>query len=75
MDENMLRLSDRIIGALDLALEQKDVVVSEMLFSALDQALTRTAGGGEFVERRSYPDHVTALKHRLDTIKGIKVVS
>lgn len=50
-----LRLSDRILTALELALEQKDLQICELLNSALDLSMTRNAGGGEFIERRDYP--------------------
>lgn len=61
--EKSYRLSDRIFFALELALEQKDVDVAEILVDALDMSMTRQAGGGDFVERRDYPAEVEkALK-------------
>lgn len=54
-EKNSIRLSDRILSALQLAVEQKDVKISETLVAAIDLAMTRKTGGGEFVERRDYP--------------------
>ncbi len=55
---NEMRLSDRILFALELALDQKDVIVAEALSNVLDIAMTRNAGGQKFVERRDYPGRV-----------------
>ncbi len=54
-DKLATRLSDRILFALELALEQGDVPISESLTRALEMSMTRNTGGGEFVERRDYP--------------------
>ena len=72
MDEQILnkyRLSDRIFFALQLALEQKDDALSEILVSALDLSMTRNSGGGEFVERRDYPQEVEEALARYQAIK------
>ena len=58
MDRHQIRLSDRILSALELALEQEDVKISELLTRALEQSMTRNTGGGEFVERRDYPPEI-----------------
>ena len=50
-----IRLSDRILSALQLSVEQKDVDISELLKRALDLSMTRNSGGEDFVERRMYP--------------------
>ena len=63
------RLSDRILSALELSLEQGDVEISEALTSALELAMTRTAGGGEFVERREYPPELAEVMNRLKAVK------
>ena len=55
------RLSDRILFALELAIEQEDVAISETLRKALDMALTRKAGGKEFVEKRDYPEEMESV--------------
>lgn len=69
-DKNIMRLSDRILFALELALEQKDVELSEALVKALEMSMTRNTGGGEFVERRDYPP---AIEAALDRLKEIRV--
>ena len=55
---NHIRLSDKVLEALEIALEQGDIQVSEQLVTALDLSLTRASGGQEFVERRDYPKRV-----------------
>ena len=55
------RLSDRILYALQLAIEQEDVAIAEVLRKALDMSLTRKAGGEEFVEKRDYPDEMESV--------------
>lgn len=68
-DTRHIRLSDRILFALDLALQQEDIAIAESLARALEMAMTRNTGGGEFVERRDYlPEMESALK-RLTEIK------
>ncbi len=61
-DENSLlnknRLSDRIVYALALAIQQEDVRVANALAESLDLSMTRYTGGGEFVERREYPKYM-----------------
>jgi len=72
MDETLLnkaRLSDRIIYALKLAIEQKDAKIADQLVSALEMAMTRNTGGGEFVERRDYPPEFEAEMAKLREIK------
>lgn len=72
MDETLLnktRLSDRIIYAIKLAIDQKDVKIADMLVSALELAMTRNTGGGEFVERREYPPE---FEKELDKLRDIK---
>lgn len=54
-DKIASRLSDRILFALELALEQGDIPIAESLTRALEMSMTRNTGGGEFVERRDYP--------------------
>ncbi|MCK6417792.1 MAG: hypothetical protein L6Q57_02490 [Alphaproteobacteria bacterium] len=64
-DRESIRLSDRILSALELALEQKDIKVAEILTKALELAMTRNSGGGEFVERRDYPPEIEKAMDRL----------
>ena len=67
--KNKDRLSDRILFALELSLHQKDLAISEALNHALDLAMTRNSGGGEFVERRDYPKEV---EEALNQLRGLK---
>ena len=64
-----IRLSDRILFALQLALEQEDVAISEALARTLEMAMTRNTGGGEFVERRDYPHEIEAALNKLAEIR------
>jgi hypothetical protein len=68
-DTRHIRLSDRILFALDLALQQEDVAIAESLARTLEMAMTRNTGGGEFVERRDYPPEMEAALDRLAEIK------
>ncbi|PCH98994.1 MAG: hypothetical protein COB76_06540 [Alphaproteobacteria bacterium] len=56
------RLSDRILFAFELSVEQGDIDISDALMKALDKAITRSAGGVEFSERRDLaPEYQAAL--------------
>lgn len=68
-DLDRARLSDRILTALELSLEQDDIAVSEKLNDALELSLTRKAGGGEFVERRNYPPAIEKAVEKLAILK------
>lgn len=65
-----LRLSDRIMDALELALEQEDVQVADLLNQAMELSMTRSSGGDEFIERRNYSDEVDDMMYRLMILKG-----
>ena len=65
-----IRLSDRILSALELALEQDDQKVSESLVKALDLSMTRNTGGGEFVERRDYPPKIEEAMDKFHALKA-----
>lgn len=69
---DMIRLSDRILHALDLALEQGDAPIARALVNALELAMTRNTGGGEFFERRDYPPEIENAINRLHKIEGRK---
>lgn len=69
MSESKIRLSDRILDALQLALEQEDLKISEYLTQALELAMTRNSGGGEFVERRDFPVELEEALEKLDTLR------
>jgi hypothetical protein len=66
---NKQRLSDRILYALNLAIEQEDIRCANALSAALDLAMTRNSGGGEFVERREYPAYIEQALKRLDGLR------
>ncbi len=57
-EKDEIRLSDRILSALELSLQQGDLKISELLVRALEMSMTRNTGGGEFVERRDYPPEI-----------------
>ncbi len=66
---NHHRMSDRILFALDMALKQEDVDIAEKLAHALDLSMTRNTGGGEFIERREYPEQIEDALNRFDELK------
>ena len=68
-DAKRVRLSDRILYALELAIEQEDVSIAEALVRSLELAMTRNTGGGEFVERRDYPDDIKIAMDKLRALK------
>ncbi len=64
------RLSDRILYALQLALEQQDLVAAERLNKALETSLTRKIDGKGFVNRRDFTlDYENAIRD-LETLRG-----
>lgn len=64
-----IRLSDRILFALELSLQQEDVQISELLKNALELSMTRNTGGGEFIERRDYPPEIEKAMDKLHELK------
>lgn len=64
-----IRLSDRILSALKLAIEQQDLQIAEVLNNALELSMTRNTGGGEFIERREYPEDVEKAMEKLRALK------
>lgn len=67
--KNKDRLSDRILYAVELALEQQDLELSESLNKALELSMTRNTGGGEFIERRDYPKEIEIAIAQLRELK------
>ena len=65
LSKEQIRLSDRILSALELALDQDDLKISENLTRALELAMTRNTGGGEFIERRDYPPEIESAMSKL----------
>ena len=68
-DSEHIRLSDKILDALELSLKQEDVQIAEQLVNALELAMTRKTGGREYVERREYPERIDAA---LDLFNDLK---
>ena len=72
-DYNKIRLSDRILLALELSLSQKDLKISELLTQALELSMTRNTGGGEFIERRDYPPEMEEAMDKLVALRTEQV--
>ncbi len=68
-EKDKIRLSDRILSALELSLGQKDLKISELLTRALEMAMTRNTGGGEFIERRDYPPEIEKAMDQLSDLR------
>ncbi len=66
------RLGDRILHALELALDQQDLEVSEMLCKALEISLTRFGGRG-IVEHRPVPEPVLTAFCRFDRLRHVRL--
>jgi hypothetical protein len=64
-EKDKIRLSDRILSALELALDQNDLKIAELLTRAMEQSMTRNTGGGEFIERRDYPPEIEKAMDKL----------
>lgn len=68
-EKDKIRLSDRILSALALSLEQEDLKISELLSRALEMSMTRNTGGGEFIERRDYPPELEKAMGQLSDLR------
>jgi len=66
------RLGDRIVHALDLALDQGDLEISELLCKALETALTRF-GGVDAIDERELPDTILQAFERVDRLRHAKL--
>lgn len=66
------RLSDHILKALKLAIKQGDISIAEHLNTALEESLTRGAGGKDFVEQR---DFTQDLKATLQALHNLRLTS
>lgn len=69
LNREQIRLSDRILSSLELALAQDDYKLSELLTRALELAMTRNTGGGEFIERRDYPPEIENAMSKLHDLR------
>jgi hypothetical protein len=67
--KNHKRLGDRILYALELAIDQEDLDISETLNHALDLAMTRNAGGAGFSERREFSNEIEVALDKLRALK------
>lgn len=68
MTLNERRLGDRILVALDLALEQRHLEVAEHLARALEEALTRF-GGPDAVDHRDLSTGMIQAFERLSALR------
>lgn len=68
-----IRLGDKILSALEMALEQNDLNVAETLLRALEMTMTRKIGEG-FVERRDYPEALEKAMVKLEELRKINGV-
>lgn len=66
--ENDRRLGDRILFALQKALDQRELEVAELLANALTITLTRFGGPGA-VEKRPEPAGLDEAFDRLDSLR------
>lgn len=64
------RLGDRILFALELAVEQGDLAISDALVTAMEQAATRATGGKGFIERRELAPEYEAVLSQYDDLKA-----
>ena len=69
-DTQYNRLSDTILSALQIAVEQKDVATADILLRALELSLTRLSGGASFTERRTYSPEIEAAISALEKLKS-----
>ena len=63
------RLSDRILFALELAVEQDDITIADDLVNAMEKSITRAAGGKDFKERRELAPEYDTVLTQYDTLK------
>lgn len=63
------RLSDHILRALQLSIEQKDVAISDLLRRALEMAVRRNAGGRDHIERRDTSEDIEKAVRKLEELR------
>lgn len=68
-NEEHVRLSDKILEALEMAVQQGDAEIAILLDHALDKSMTRNTGGGSFVERRTYTERMESVQAHLAMLK------
>ena len=64
------RLSDRILFALELAVEQDDVTIADNLVNAMEKSITRSAGGKDFKERRELAPEYDSVLAQYEELKA-----
>jgi len=69
INEKHVRLSDKVLEALEMAIQQHDLDIAILLDHALEKAMTRNTGGGDFVERRTYTERMEAAQAQLAMLK------
>jgi len=62
-----LRLSDRILEAFDLACDQGELEIAELLFRSYEMVLTR--GAGPVLDRRNSIEEIHRASLRLDGLR------
>lgn len=68
-EKTYMRLSDLVVKAMRLALDQKDVAIADILSRALEMSLTRNAGGRGFIERREMSADIEKVLDDLIALK------
>ncbi len=68
-DKSYERLSDKVLEALKLAVEQKDVAVADLLRRTLEMVMTRGAGGKDFIERREFTKEVESVLGKFEDLR------
>lgn len=68
-EKHYQRLSDVIIKALELAIEQKDVVISDLLRRALDMTMRRNAASRSNIDRRDTAVEIEKVVEKLEALK------
>lgn len=63
------RLGDRILAALEMAIDQGDLKISETLLRAMELTMTRNINGEDFVERRDYPEGLEKALVKLEELR------
>lgn len=66
-----IRLGDRILSAFELALEQGDLPIAELLLAALERTMTRNITGDGYVERRDYPPELEKAMIHMEELRRI----
>ena len=67
---NHKRLSDRILYALELAVQQEDLKTADYLNKALELSMTRLTGGPGFTERRDFASEAEDALRNLNDLKA-----